>query len=65
MTEMTTGEYKRLRGLKSTAGITKAMNGKRRLVGVISYRKVGRDWLLMVDKEGAKKNIRKGSVIQE
>lgn len=63
MTQMTTVEYKDLRGVTNTAGITRAMNKGRKLVGVSSYRKVGRDWVLKVDVKAAKKNIQKGLVV--
>lgn len=65
MTEMTTGQYKKIRGVRNTVGITRAMNLGKRLIGVHSYRKVGRDWVLLVDIEAAKKNPKKVLVIQE
>lgn len=65
MTEMTTDQYKRLRGVSNTAGITRAMQKGRNLIGVHSYRKVGRDWILVVDVTQAKKNIKKGLVIHK
>ena len=63
MTQMTTNEYMELRGVSNTAGITRAMNKGRKLIGVLSYQKVGRDWVLMVDTKAAKKNIKKGLVV--
>lgn len=65
MQQMTTAEYKKIRGVKNTVGITRAMNKGKRLIGVISYKKVGRDWVLMVDLQEAKKNPKKCLVIQE
>lgn len=65
MTEMTTNDYKRLRGVTSTVGITRAMKAGKKLIGVKSYRKVGRDWLLLVDKKEAGKKPKKVLVIQE
>lgn len=65
MTEMTTAQYKKIRGVKSTVGITRAMKKGKKLIGVISYRKVGRDWVLVVDEAQAKKNPKKILVIQE
>lgn len=65
MTEMTTSQYKKIRGVKNTVGITRAMKLGKKLIGVLSYRKVGRDWVLNVDLEAAKKNPKKCLVIQE
>ncbi len=63
MAVITTTEYAKKRGT-STVAVTRAINKGRKLIGIKSYRKVGRDWLLTECNGVAKKNIKKGLVIQ-
>ena len=63
MAVITTTEYAGKRGVSKVA-ITRAINKGRKLIGIKSYRKVGRDWLLTECNGVAKKNIKKGLVIQ-
>jgi len=64
MAVITTTEYAKKRGT-STVAVTRAINKGRKLIGIKSYRKVGRDWLLTECNDVAKKNIKKGLVIQK
>ena len=64
MAVITTTEYAGKRGVSKVA-ITRAINKGRKLIGIKSYRKVGRDWLLTECNGVAKKNIKKGLVIQK
>lgn len=64
MAVITTIEYADKRGV-STVAVTRAINKGRKLIGIKSYRKVGRDWLLTECNYVAKKNIKKGLVIQK
>lgn len=64
MAVITTTEYAKKRGT-STVAVTRAINKGRKLIGIKSYRKVGRDWLLTECNGVAKKNIKKGLVIQK
>lgn len=64
MAVITTTEYAKKRGT-STVAVTRAINKGRKLIGIKSYRKLGRDWLLTECNGVAKKNIKKGLVIQK
>jgi len=54
MAVITTTEYAKKRGT-STVAVTRAINKGRKLIGIKSYRKVGRDWLLTECNDVAKK----------
>ena len=62
MEEMTTNQYAKIRGVSSVA-VTRAMNKGKALVGVSSYRKRGRDWVLMVLTKEAQKRPKNYLVI--
>lgn len=64
MKEMTVQDYAAIRGVSSVA-VTRAMNKGKKLIGVQSYRKIGRDWILMVSEKEAEKKPKKYLVIQE
>ncbi len=60
--EMTVKRYAKLRGVSSVA-VTRAINKGKAMVGVQSFRKIGRDWVLMVLTEEAEKKPKKYLVI--
>lgn len=60
--EMTVQQYAAIRDVSEVA-VTRAMNKGKKLIGVKSYRKVRRDWVLTVSGEGVKKNPKKCLVI--
>lgn len=62
MEEMTVQKYAAIRGVSSVA-VTRAINKDKRLRGVASYRKIGRDWILMVDRKEAEKKPKNCLVI--
>lgn len=64
MEEMTVQQYAKIRGVSSVA-VTRALNKNQKIVGVHSYRKVGRDWLLMVFPKEAEKKPKNYLVISE
>lgn len=57
-------QYASIRKVSSVA-VTRAMNKGKKLIGVKSYEKIGRDWFLKVLTDVAKKNPKKCLVIQE
>lgn len=62
--ELTVDEYRQLRGVSAVA-VTRAMNKGKKLVGVESYSKVRRDWVLKVNIRAAKNNTKNILVIPE
>ncbi len=64
MEEMTVQKYAKIRGVSSVA-VTRAMNKGKGLIGVNSYRKIGRDWVLLVLRDEAEKKPKKCLVIQD
>ena len=50
---MTTKEYAAIMGVTSRA-VTKAINEGRLLEGILSFKKIGRDWHLEVDEKKLK-----------
>lgn len=64
MAHLTTKEYSEKMGVSQVA-VTRAMNKGKKLVGISSYSKVGRDWFLTESSGFNKKNIKKGLVIQK
>lgn len=64
MQTFTVPQYARQRGVSKVA-VTRAMNKGAILIGISSYRKIGRDWVLTARKDYNKKNIKKGLVIQK
>lgn len=52
---MTVQQYAAIRKVSSVA-VTRAMNKGKKLIGVKSYRKIGRDWVLTVCNNVAKIN---------
>lgn len=61
---LTTAQYAGKRKVSKVA-VTRAMNEGKKLIGVKSYKKIGRDWFLTVCNNVTKKNIGKCVVIQE
>lgn len=49
----------------SPVAVTRAMKAGKKLIGVKSYQKIGRDWFLTVCNSGANKNLGKCVVIQK
>lgn len=64
MEEMTVQQYAKIRGVSSVA-VTRALNKNQKLLGVHSYRKLGRDWVLMVFRNEAEKKPKNYLVISE
>lgn len=64
MEEMTVQKYAALRGVSSVA-VTRAIGKGKKMVGVKSFRKIGRDWILMVSRLEAEKKPKKYLVIQD
>jgi hypothetical protein len=63
--EMTTKQYAAIREVSPVA-VTRAMNKKKSLIGVgKNYKKVRRDWILLVDKKEASKKPKKNLVISK
>lgn len=61
---LSTSEYAAKRQVKTVA-VTRAMKKGKKLVGVKSYRKIGRDWFLTVCNPVSKKDLGKCVVIQK
>ncbi len=61
---LTPAEYAKKRGVSAVA-VTRAMKGKKKLIGVKAYSKIGRDWFLTVCNPVSKKNIGKCVVTQK
>lgn len=61
---MTVQQYAATRKVSSVA-VTRAMNKGKKLIGVKSYRKIGRDWVLTVCNNVSKINSTGSVVIQE
>lgn len=61
---LTPAQYAKTRNV-STVAVTRAMKGGKQLIGVKSYKKIGRDWFLSVINNDSKKNIGKCVVIQK
>lgn len=64
MKEISVQNYAAKRGVSCVA-VTRAMNKGRKLIGVKSYRKVRRDWVLTVCNSVTKINKGKCVVIRE
>lgn len=64
MEEMTVQQYAKIRRV-SSAAVTRAIGRGDKMVGVQSWRKIGRDWILMVLRADAEKLPKKYLVIQE
>jgi hypothetical protein len=62
--QMTTARYAQLREV-STVAVTRACAAGKKLVGVTSYSKQGRDWILNVNPTEAGKKPKKYLVIQK
>lgn len=61
---LTTQQYAKIRKVSPVA-VTRAMSAGKKLIGVSSYEKIGRDWFLTVCNPVSKKNMGKCVVIQE
>ena len=62
MAYISVDEYAKKRGVSRVA-VTRAMNKGKKLIGISSYSKVGRDWFLTEMQPGCKNNSKKGLVI--
>lgn len=62
MAVLTTKEYAAKMGV-STVAVTRAMNKGRKLTGIQTYQKSGRDWFLTEVQDFNKKKFKKGLVI--
>ena len=60
--EMTVSEYAEIRKVSNVA-VTRAMNKGKKLVGVLAYKKVRRDWILTVLTKDVQKNPKRYLVI--
>lgn len=61
---ITVKQYAKNRGVSPVA-VTRAMSAGKKLIGVTSYRKIGRDWFLTVRNNVTKKDLGKCVVIQK
>ncbi len=61
---LTTAQYAKIRKV-SKVSVTRAMKSGKKLIGVESYQKIGRDWFLTFSNINLNKNVGKCVVIQE
>ncbi len=64
MEEMTVQQYAKIRKV-SSAAVTRAIGRNDKMIGVKSFRKIGRDWILVISRTEAESLPKKYLVTQE